>query len=56
MKNLIGQKISLVACGLILTSSMAFSADSVDAAFKEGKVSGSLTAYAIEHDGKRWIT
>jgi len=52
MKNLIGQKISLIACGLLISSSMAFAADSVDAAFKEGKVSGSLTAYGIAHDGK----
>ena len=38
MKNLLkGNKVSLVACGLLLSSSFAFGADSVDAAFKEGK-------------------
>lgn len=46
------KKISLVACGLLLSSTFAFAADSIDAAFKEGKVSGSLTAYGISHDGK----
>ena len=53
MKNLLkGNKVSLVACGLLLSSSFAFGADSIDSAFKEGKVSGSLTAYGISHDGK----
>lgn len=53
MKNLLkGKTISLIASGLILSSTMAFGADSIDSAFKEGKVSGSLTAYGIAHDGK----
>ena len=53
MKNLFkGNKISLVACGLILSSSIAFGADSIDGAFKEGKASGSLTAYGIKTDAK----
>jgi len=53
MKNLFkGQTISLVACGLLLSTSMAFGADSIDGAFKEGKVSGLLTAYGLSHDGK----
>ncbi len=44
--------ISLAACGLLLSSSVAFGANSVDSAFKEGKVSGSLTAYGIKTDAK----
>ena len=53
MKNLLkGNKVSLVACGLLLSSSFAFGADSIDSAFKEGKVSGSLTAYGISTDYK----
>jgi hypothetical protein len=53
MKNLFkGKTISLIASGLILSSSMAFGADSIDSAFKEGKVSGSLTAYGIYTDAK----
>jgi hypothetical protein len=48
MKNLFkGQTISLVACGLLLSTSMAFGADSIDGAFKEGKVSGSLMGYSL---------
>ena len=44
MKNLFkGQAISLVACGLLLSSSMAFGADTINSAIKEGKVSGSLS-------------
>ena len=47
MKNLFkGNNVSLIACGLILSSSFAFGADTVDAAFKEGKVSGSLIGYS----------
>jgi len=53
MKNLLkGQTISLVACGLILSSSMAFGADTIDAAFKEGKASGSLALYGAKYDLK----
>jgi hypothetical protein len=53
MKNLLkGKTVSLITSGLILSSTMAFGADSIDSAFKEGKVSGSLTAYGISHDGK----
>ena len=53
MKNLLkGQTISLVACGLILSSNFAFGADSIDAAFKEGKASGSLAIYGEKHDLK----
>ena len=53
MKNLLkGNKVSLVACGLLLTSSFAFGANTIDSAFKEGKVSGSLTAYGITTDNK----
>ena len=53
MKNLFkGQTISLVACGLLLSSSMAFGADTIDSAFKEGKVSGSLGLYGEKYDHK----
>ena len=53
MKNLLsGKKISLVACGLILSSSMAFGAETIDSAFKEGKVSGSLGIYGEKYDHK----
>jgi hypothetical protein len=53
MKNLLkGKKVSLVACGLLLTSSFAFGADTIDAAFKDGKVSGSLTGYGVNYDLK----
>ena len=52
MKNLLsGNKISLVACGLILSSSMVF-ADTIDSAFKEGKASGSLALYGEKYDHK----
>ena len=48
MKNLFkGNNVSLIACGLILSSSFAFGADTIDAAFKEGKVSGSLIGYSV---------
>lgn len=53
MKNLLsGKKISLVACGLILSSSVAFGANNIDSAFKEGKVSGALSAYGYSQDSK----
>lgn len=39
------KKISLIACGLLLGSTMAFGANNIDSAFKEGKVSGSLSIY-----------
>lgn len=44
--------ISLVACGLLLSSSVAFGANTVDSAFKEGKVSGSLALYGAKYDLK----
>ncbi len=44
--------ISLVACGLLLSSSVAFGANTVDSAFKEGKVSGSLGLYGQKIDAK----
>ena len=46
------KKISLVTCGLLLSTSMAFGADSIDEAFKTGTVSGSLTAYGQKIDSK----
>ena len=39
-------KLSLIASGLILSSSLVFGADTIDAAFKDGKVSGSLIGYS----------
>ena len=51
MKNLLkGKTLSLAACGLIFSSTMAFGADSIDSAFKEGKVSGALNLYGISKD------
>ena len=53
MKNLLsGNKISLITCGLILSSSMVFAADTIDSAFKEGKASGSLALYGEKYDHK----
>jgi len=53
MKNLLtGNTISLVACGLLLSSSMAFGADTIDSAFKGGKASGSVALYGQKHDNK----
>lgn len=46
------KKISLVACGLLLSSSMAFGADSIDEAFKSGTVSGDVTLYGLSKDQK----
>ena len=46
------KKISLVACGVLLSSSMAFGANTIDSAFKEGKVSGSLALYGQSIDNK----
>ncbi len=47
------KKISLVACGVLLSSSVAFGANTIDSAFKEGKVSGSLGLYGqkIDYEG-----
>jgi hypothetical protein len=53
MKNLLaGNKLSLAVCGLVLSSSVAFAANTVDSAFKEGKASGSLALYGEKHDLK----
>lgn len=46
------KKISLVACGLLLSSTMAFGADSIDEAFKSGTVSGALDVYYENTDPK----
>ena len=52
-KNLLsGNTISLVTCGILLSSSLAFGADSINSAFKEGKASGSLGLYGEHHDYK----
>ena len=46
MRNLLtSKKVSLVVSGLILSSTMTFAADTIDSAFKEGKVTGSLGIY-----------
>ena len=53
MKNLLaGNKLSLAVCGLVLSSSVAFAANTVDSAFKEGKASGSLALYGTKVDYK----
>ncbi len=53
MKNLLtGKTISLVACGLLLSTSVAFGAETIDSAFKNGKVSGSVALYGEKHDNK----
>jgi hypothetical protein len=44
------KKLSIIASGLLLSSTMAFGADSIDEAFKNGSVSGVLTAYGISTD------
>ncbi|MAD42978.1 MAG: hypothetical protein CL623_11395 [Arcobacter sp.] len=46
------KKISLVTCGLLLSTSMAFGADSIDEAFKSGSVSGDITLYGVTTDNK----
>jgi len=45
-------KISLVTCGLLLTSTLSFASDSISDAFKEGSISGSATLYGIDKDAK----
>ena len=53
MKNLFkGKTVSLIASGLILSSTMALGADSIDSAFKEGKASGSIALYGQKIDAK----
>lgn len=42
--------ISLVACGVLLSSSMAFGSNTVDSAFKNGKASGSFALYGEKHN------
>ena len=44
------KKLSIIASGLLLSSTLAFGADSIDEAFKNGSVSGTLTAYGISTD------
>ena len=48
MKN----KLSLAVSALVLSSSVAFAANTGDSAFKEGKASGSLALYGEKHDFK----
>lgn len=53
MKNLLkGSKIGLITCGLLLNTSIAFGANSVDSAIKEGKVSGNLALFSSSHNIK----
>ena len=47
-----GNTLSLIASGLLLTSTMGFAADSLDDALKNGKVSGSVIAYGTYTDTK----
>lgn len=47
-----GNAISLVTCGVLLSSSLSFGADSIGTAFKDGKASGSLALYGEHHDYK----
>lgn len=44
--------ISLVASGILLSSSMAFGSNTIDSAFKNGKASGSFALYGEKHDKK----
>ena len=46
------KKLSLIVSGVLLSSTMGFSADSLDAALKNGKVSGSAIAYGTYTDYK----
>ncbi len=48
MKN----KLSLAVSALVLSSSVAFAATTIDSAFKEGKASGSLALYGAKYDLK----
>ena len=53
MRNLLkGKTLSLVASGMILSSTMAFGANTIEEAFKEGTVSGGLAAYTTYSDNK----
>ncbi|MBP7741927.1 MAG: Opr family porin [Aliarcobacter sp.] len=53
MRNLSkGKTLSLVASGIILSSTMAFGANTIDEAFKEGTVSGALGVYGVKVDAK----
>jgi len=46
------KKLSIVVSGLLLSTSMAFAADSIDSAFKAGTVSGDITLYGSTADNK----
>ncbi len=46
------KKLSLITCGLVLSSSMAFGADSLESAIKGGKASGSLNAYSQKYNNE----
>ncbi|MFY9075426.1 Opr family porin [Malaciobacter mytili] len=46
------KKISLYTCALLLSASTLVAADSIDEAFKNGKVSGDITLYTIKTDNK----
>ena len=48
------QRISLAVCGLVLSSTMTFAADTIDSAFKEGKVTGSLGIYGQKVEVKNF--
>lgn len=46
------KKISLITSSLLLSSTLVFATDSIDQAFKEGKVEGSLNIYTVNNDNK----
>jgi len=46
MTTTIGKKISLITCGLLLSTNMVLSADTFDTAVKNGTVAGDLTLYS----------
>ena len=50
------KRLSIIASGLLLSSTMAFAADSIDGAFKEGKVSGALMGYSLVTEDSDTLT
>ena len=45
-----GNTLGLITSALLISSSMAFAADTIDAAFKDGKVSGSVIGYSAVNE------
>lgn len=46
------KKFSLFTCALLLSTSTVFAADSIDEAFKSGKVSGDITLHTVKYDNE----